>query len=56
MAQRALYKHMTYEDKFDRKYWVHNRAKRKFVKFLKHNNNNKLRRICNKQIKQDMSG
>lgn len=45
MAVRSMHKKLTYEDKFDRKFWVCNRAKRSWVKFTKHYNNKKLRSI-----------
>lgn len=47
MAARNEIKKATYEDKFDRRYWVHNEAKRSWVRSLKRTNNRKFRRIKN---------
>lgn len=41
---RAIYRKQTREDKFERKYWVHNRAKRNLIRFIKRINNKKIRR------------
>ncbi len=40
-----IHKKLTEEDKFDRKFWVHNRAKRSWIKFTKRRNNKKFRRL-----------
>lgn len=50
MAQRSEMKKMTYEDKFDRHYWVNNKAKRCYIKFMKRYNNHKYRRIKNNEV------
>ena len=40
-----IYKKMTREDKFERKWWVDNRAKRVWVRFEKRANRRKFRRM-----------
>lgn len=42
-----IHKKVTEEDPFDRRYWVHNRAKRNWLKFTKRQNNKKFRRLNN---------
>lgn len=39
-----IHKKTTEEDKFDRQFWVHNKAKRNWLKFTKRKNNKKFRR------------
>lgn len=43
-----LYKKLTKEDKFSRKWWSSKRAKRIWVRFIKRKNRRKFRRIANK--------
>ena len=45
-----IHKKMTHEDKFERKWWVDNRAKRVWVRFEKRANRRKFRRKV--EIKQ----
>ena len=43
--EKGIHKKLTWEEKFDRKYWAGNKAKRIWVRWMKHTNNKKLRRI-----------
>jgi len=43
---KGIYKKLTYEDKFARKYWC-KKAKRNYIKFIKRYNRRKLRRLLN---------
>lgn len=43
MSKSNSYRKETYEDKFDRKYWVHNAAKRSWIRWTKRKNNKKYR-------------
>ena len=45
MAARNEFKKTTWEDKFERKYWVSNKAKRSWIRFTKKYNNKKFRKI-----------
>lgn len=53
MTKRSMEKRLTHEDKFDRKWWVNNKAKRSYVRFLKKSNRRKARRFFNKESKDD---
>ena len=44
MAQKSLFKHLTFEDKFSRKYRVNSQAKRNWTRYMKQHNNKALRR------------
>ena len=43
--ERNLNKKLTEEDKFSRKFWVHNRAKRSWIRKTKRENNKKFRKM-----------
>lgn len=44
-----IYKKLTYEDKFERKWWIDTRAKRVWVRFEKRANRRKFRRMTKVQ-------
>lgn len=44
-----IHKKMTYEDKFERKWWIDSRAKRVWVRFEKRANRRKFRRMTKVQ-------
>ena len=54
MGQRNEMKKATYEDKFDRRWWVCNKAKRSWVRSLKRTNNRKYRRIKNNEVSKEI--
>ena len=54
MPQRAIMRKATYEDKFERKYWVNNNAKRSWIKWQKQYNNKRFRIISKRDIKQQL--
>jgi len=45
MAQKSIHKKQTREDKFTRKFWVNNKAKRVWLRYNKRQNAKKIRRI-----------
>ena len=45
MAQRAIMRKATWEDKFERKYWTANNAKRSWIRWQKQYNNKTFRRL-----------
>lgn len=47
MAARNEIKKVTYEDKFERRWWVDNKAKRNWIRWTKRFNNRQFRRIKN---------
>lgn len=47
--ERGLYRKMNYEDKFARKYWCH-QSKRRYVEFIKPDNNRRLRRSIKQEV------
>ena len=51
--ERNSYKKLTHEDKFERRYWVDNRAKRLWIKWTKRRNNKFLRRKFKELIKEE---
>ena len=55
MAQRGLIKRITWEDKFERKYWVDNNAKRSWIKWQKQYNNKRFRKLGKCDIRQQLS-
>ena len=44
IKMRSIHKKMTHEDKFERKWWVHNKAKRTWVRWMKKKNNKEFRK------------
>lgn len=55
MAQRAIMRKATYEDKFERKYWTANNAKRSWIRWQKQYNNKRFRIISKCDLKQQLS-
>ena len=49
--QHSNYKKETWEDKFERKFWAGNKAKLKWVRFIKRFNNKKYRRKGKEELK-----
>lgn len=49
-----LHKRQTHEDKFDRKFWVHNKAKRIWLRFTKRSNEKKFRRIGKQEVRKSL--
>ena len=54
MSEKSTMKKETQENKFERKYWVDNRAKRCFVRFLKKYNNKKFRRLIKERAREEI--
>ena len=54
MAQRAIMRKATYEDKFERKYWTANNAKRSWMRWQKQYNNKQFRAISKCDLKQQL--
>lgn len=46
------YKKHTHEDKFDRNFWVNNKAKQNYFRFIKRRNNKKYRRYIKDTAKE----
>ena len=53
MSQRNINKKLTVEDKFDRKYWVSNKAKKLWIRWIKRRNNKFVRKYFKKQIQEE---
>lgn len=53
MSERNTNKKLTVEDKFDRKYWVSNKAKKLWIRWTKRYNNKLVRRHFKKQIEEE---
>ena len=53
MSQRNINKKLTVEDKFDRKYWVSNKAKNLWIRWTKRRNNKFVRKYFKKQIEEE---
>lgn len=51
--QRATIKRATYEDKWDRKWWVSNHAKQRWIKFTKTYNVRKFRRMNKNEARRE---
>ena len=52
--QHSNYKKETWEDKFERKFWAGNKAKLKWVRFIKRFNNHKYRRKGKEEIEKEI--
>ena len=52
--QHSNYKKLTWEDKFERKFWAGNKAKLKWVRFIKRFNNHKYRRKGKEEIEKEI--
>lgn len=46
-------KRLTHENKFDLYYWVDNKAKQNWIRFMKRRNNKRYRRYVKNSIKED---
>ena len=53
MSERNINKKLTVEDKFDRKYWVSNKAKKLWIRWTKRRNNKLVRKYFKKQIEKE---
>ena len=54
MAQRNEIKKVTYEDKFERHYWVHNKAKTHWIRWTKRFNNKQFRRLKKEELRSEV--
>lgn len=52
---RNLMKKSTYEDKFERKFWVHNKAKTHWIRWTKRVNNKSFRRQGKEEVRDEIT-